>query len=241
MLCSDKHSARFYKLCSNVRCGLRGRIKLLECGVDRPHICACAGGIRTDVEPMRGDQAVPKAHVTASSPCSPRCRVLRCRSLCSRVPPPQSNSVPVRSHQTSKYPLGRQSPVSLWLFLGCKDQSLSHSSCTSWFLTAPRQHSETDIPDSAVPMPTGRLRPCICYLTDWQIAHRFIAEVLSCPLFCSVGNSIPLVKPDFNHGHWLKSLAPVWPADVGASCCRSLPRAMLVSCSSSTAPPLSYG
>ena len=70
-----------------------------------------------------------------------------------------ASAKPFRSHQItpnlslqaggeSKYPSGSQSPVLVWLFLGCKDQSPAHSSCTSWFFTARRQQSETGFPDS---------------------------------------------------------------------------------------------
>lgn len=79
MLYSDKHSSRFYKLCSNAYCGLEGRIKPLECGTDRQNFCTYARRMKTEVEPVRANQAVPKTRVTTSSPCSLKCGVLRCK------------------------------------------------------------------------------------------------------------------------------------------------------------------
>lgn len=134
LLCSNKHSSRFYKLCSSAHCGLEGRIKPLECGTDRQNIRACVGqykqkpcvraplaapkssssllaqGSTGSVVPdCRAPDAVSpvqpswdRAQGTASSPCTWRGRA-RDAGTSPAVLLQQSNSLPLRLHQTCHY------------------------------------------------------------------------------------------------------------------------------------------
>lgn len=60
LLCSNKHSSRFYKLCSSAHCGLEGRIKPLECGTDRQNIRACVGQYKQKLC-VRAPRPAPKS------------------------------------------------------------------------------------------------------------------------------------------------------------------------------------
>lgn len=136
----------------------------------------------------------------------------------------------------SMYPLGSQSPVSVGLFLGWKDQSPARSSCPNGFFTAQRQQSETGCPDSpghghplilwrtGVGMlrvkagklhflfgTAGREAQVLCLSSygfgNWKCSLRR-SPLLRIFLFSVKRHRLIKTSPNFKLGHWLNSLAP---------------------------------